>query len=81
MCILCVFVTCNVFLLFNKKDKITFFFIFAYFGLNICHSFFPLFSLPWNIIGELVWLYCSDNLQNSKTNMTKNRDKTMNRDI
>ncbi len=33
------------------------------------------------MIGKLVWLLCSDNLQNSKTNMTENRDKIMNRDI
>ncbi len=26
-------------------------------------------------------MYCSDNLQNRKTNMTKNRDKIVNRDI
>ncbi len=45
--------------------------------------FFPLFfvNLKCFIIGKLVWLYCSDNLQNSKTNMTKNRDKIVNRDI
>ncbi len=49
---------------------------------NICHSFFPFFvTLKGFIIGNLVWLYCSDNLQNSKTSMTKNRDKIVNRDI
>ncbi len=50
--------------------------------------YFPLFLLPWKalLIGNLVWLYCSDNSQNSKTSMTKNRDrivifKKKNRDI
>ncbi len=44
--------------------------------------FFPFFvTLKGFIIGKLVWLYCSDNLQNSKTNMTKNRDKIVNRDF
>ncbi len=38
-------------------------------------------TLKGCITGKLVWLYSSDNLQNSKTNMTKNRDKIMNRDI
>ncbi len=73
---------CNVYLcsyFFYKKDKIMTFVIFAPFGLNICRSFFV--TLKGFIIGKLVWLYCSDNLQNSKTNMTKNRDKIMNRDI
>ncbi len=38
--------------------------------------FSPFFvNLKGFIIGKLVWLYCSDNLKNSKTNMTKNRDK------
>ncbi len=32
-------------------------------------------NLKGFIIGKLVWLYCSDNLHKSKTNMTKNRDK------
>ncbi len=52
-------------------------FIFAHFGLNI----FFFVTLKGFIIVKLVWLYCSDNLQNSKTNMTKIRDKTVNRDI
>ncbi len=60
-------------------------FIFVHFGLNICHFFFfSLFflNLKGFIIGKLVWLYCSDDLQNSKTNMTKNRDiSKTNRDI
>ncbi len=45
--------------------------------------FFPPFfvNLKGFIIGKLVWLYCSDNLQNSKTNKTMNRDKIVNRDI
>ncbi len=41
--------------------------------------FSPIFcNLERFIIGKLVWLYCSDNLQNSKTNMTKNSDKIVN---
>ncbi len=41
--------------------------------------YFPLFfvTLKGFIIGNLVWLYCSDNSQNSKTSMTKNRDRIM----
>ncbi len=40
------------------------------------YYYFPFFvNLKGFIIGKLVWLYCSDNLQNSKTNMTKNHDK------
>ncbi len=79
---------CNVYIcsdFFIKKDKIMniiYIFIFAHIGLNICHSFFfPFFiTLKGFIIGKLVWLYCSDNLQNNKTNMTKNRDKIVNHD-
>ncbi len=44
--------------------------------------FSPVFvTLKGFIIGKFVWLYCSDNLQKSKTSMTKNRDKIVNRDI
>ncbi len=50
-----------------------------YYYKYLSFFFFPFFvNLKGFIIGKLVWLYCSDNLQISKTNMTKNRDKTVN---
>ncbi len=67
---------CFFVLIFNNKDKImSKIVIFAHFGLNIYHSFFIFcyFERLCLIIGKLFWL----NLlrQNSKTNMTKNREK------
>ncbi len=63
-------------LFFYKKDKImTFFYLWPkYLPFLFCY-------LERLYNSELVWLYCSDNLQNSKTNMTKNHDKIVNRDI
>ncbi len=57
-------------------------FIFTHFDLNICHTFLYFVILKGFvfIIGKLVWLYRSNNFHNSKTNMTKNRDKIVNRD-
>ncbi len=49
----------------------TTFFSFTHFGLNIRHTFEYCVNLKGFIIGKLVWLYCSDNLQNNKTNMIK----------
>ncbi len=77
ICILIVFVMCIfVLIFFNNKDKImTKIFIFAHFGLNINHSFFIFCYL------ERICLYNREVSlavllrQNSKTNMTKNRDK------
>ncbi len=58
-------------------------FIFTHFGLNIRHTFLYFVTLKGFvfIIRKLVCLLCSNNLQNRKTNMTKNRDKIVNRDI
>ncbi len=51
-------------------------FIFSHFGLNICHPFLYFATLKGFvfIIGKLVWLWCSNSLQNRKNNMTKNHD-------
>ncbi len=80
ICILCVFVMC-IFVLIQDKIM-TKIFIFTHFGLNICHTFLYFVTLKGFvfIIGKLVWLYCSNSLHNRKTNMTKNRDKIVNRD-
>ncbi len=62
----------SLFLFFYNKDKImTKIFTFTHFGLNIRHSFLYFVTLKCFIfiIEKLVWLR-----QNSKTNMTKNRD-------
>ncbi len=48
---------------------------------NNYYKYLPFFffvTLKGFIIRKLMWLYCSDNLQNSKTNMTKNRGKIVN---
>ncbi len=54
-----------------------------YINVTNYYKYLPFFfvTLKGFIIGKLVWLYCSDNLQNSKTNMTKNCDKIVNRGI
>ncbi len=56
--------------------------IFTHIGLNINHSYLYCVTLKgfFFVTGKLFWLYCSDNLQNSQTNMTKNSDNIMNRD-
>ncbi len=77
---MCIFVIILSLLLKNKNKD--------FYLRPLWHKYLPFFFFFFVtlkgfvfIIGELVWLYCSDNLQNSKTNMTKNRDKIVNRDI
>ncbi len=79
--VLCLFVMC----IFNNKDKIRIFIYLRSLWPKYLPFFFILHSVtPKGFVfkeGKLVWLYFSDNLQNSKTNMTENRDKIVNRDI
>ncbi len=71
ICILCV----SLFLFFNNKHKIMkTIFIFAHFGLNIHHSFYICYlERPCLYNREIILAALIR--QNSKTNMTKNRDK------
>ncbi len=71
------FICVSLFLFFNNKHKIMKnIFIFAHFGQNIHHSFYicylerPCLYNREMILAALI-------RQNSKTNMTKNRDKIM----
>ncbi len=60
----------SLFSFFNNKDKImTTIFIFTHFGLNICHTFLYFVTLKGFVFikGKLVWLWCSNSLQNRKT--------------
>ncbi len=79
MCIYNVYI-CSYFLI--RKIKYIFFYLCPLWPKYLPFVFFSLFvTLKGFVIGKLVWLYCSDNLLNNKTNMTKNHDKIVNRDI
>ncbi len=75
ICILYVFVMCISVLIFNNKHKIIKNnFIFAHFGLNIHHTFYICYlERPCLYNREIILAVLIR--QNSKTNMTKNRDK------
>ncbi len=57
-------------------------FIFTHFGLNIRHTFLYFVTLKGFVFIIRKLVFCNaNNLQNRKTNMTKNCDKIMNHDI
>ncbi len=67
---------------FEYPEKLYIYVTNYYYYKYLPFFFHPLFvNLKGFIIGKLVWLYCSDNLQNTKTSMMKNRNKIVNRDI